>query len=591
MKNIKCKIACYSRPVSEYGVNSSGNPEVVAGFSLRNLSLRVMVSVIASNISSVILSKAKNLILSLVIICITLLFISPISAAPIGKGGKPGALLIYGAGARALGMGKAYVSVVDDATATLWNTGALAQVDQKELTALHAILWADTNYDFVSYVHPTLDMGTFGLNLLYLSSGGFEERDIYNVPGGTFGVNEMAISLAYGAYLMENISLGGSVKYYSRTLAKDIDAFILTDLGIITEPFEDARLGLTLQDFLTIMHLGAATQDKIPLMIRGGLSYRFLRKQMTVAFDVDSDSNWYVGTEYKLFRLQTENPLQIALRVGANYEEFTVGFGAYYRDYGLDYAFGTHELGGSHRFSATARFGESMSFARLERERSIELAKQEEANSYYKMAVADYKTGLYAASLEKLNKAIELDPKNADSLALVNKMQSITSAMPKETGDSRESDLIRRGVEYYIDSNPKMALNMLEYVSSKQPENERLIKLGRMIAAETNLDFKGGKTKEGMDVVSQKLYESLGYFYEGKYDKVIEKCQDVLELEPSNLTALMRIGSGYYAIQQKDKAREAWQKALMLDPTNKDLQNFLKRVSGGEAQSTPPGMK
>ena len=35
-----------------------------------------------------------------------------------------------------------------------------------------------------------------------------------------------------------------------------------------------------------------------------------------------------------------------------------------------------------------------------------------------------------------------------------------------------------------------MALNMLEYVSSKQPENERLIKLGRMIAAETNLDFK-----------------------------------------------------------------------------------------------------
>lgn len=69
-------------------------------------------------------------------------------------GGQPGAFLSYGAGARSLGMGKTFVGVADDASATYWNPAGLAQLKQNELTALHASLYERTGYSFVSYGQP-----------------------------------------------------------------------------------------------------------------------------------------------------------------------------------------------------------------------------------------------------------------------------------------------------------------------------------------------------------------------------------------------------------------------------------------------------
>src|ERR1035438_1333358 len=48
-----------------------------------------------------------------------------------------------------------------------------------------------------------------------------------------------------------------------------------------------------------------------------------------------------VGSEYKLFNPSLGKPFQIAVRIGVNFEEFTVGFGVMYNEYGLDYAFST----------------------------------------------------------------------------------------------------------------------------------------------------------------------------------------------------------------------------------------------------------
>ena len=45
----------------------------------------------------------------------------PADAATEGDAGQAGAFLSYGAGARGIGMGRAFVGLADDATAVYWN--------------------------------------------------------------------------------------------------------------------------------------------------------------------------------------------------------------------------------------------------------------------------------------------------------------------------------------------------------------------------------------------------------------------------------------------------------------------------------------
>jgi len=109
---------------------------------------------------------------ALVLISLTL---TPSISYAAATGGQPGQFLSWGAGARSLGMGKAFYAVSDDASATYWNPAGLTQLDRKEVMALHVNLFADTSYDFLSYVHPTPNLGVFGVNLTRLYSGGFEK--------------------------------------------------------------------------------------------------------------------------------------------------------------------------------------------------------------------------------------------------------------------------------------------------------------------------------------------------------------------------------------------------------------------------------
>jgi len=57
-----------------------------------------------------------------------------------------------GSGARALGMGAAFVAVADDATAASWNPGGLTQLQRPEVSAVYNFTW--NNEDFQSATRP-----------------------------------------------------------------------------------------------------------------------------------------------------------------------------------------------------------------------------------------------------------------------------------------------------------------------------------------------------------------------------------------------------------------------------------------------------
>jgi Tfp pilus assembly protein PilF len=52
----------------------------------------------------------------------------------------------------------------------------------------------------------------------------------------------------------------------------------------------------------------------------------------------------------------------------------------------------------------------------------------------------------------------------------------------------------------------------------------------------------------------------------------------VIELQPKNVLAWKRLGSAYYAIGKKDKARETWEQALKIAPEDVELKQFIKQV-------------
>lgn len=505
--------------------------------------------------------KKYNLIFVMITFSV-LLYSMPQVAWCKASGGQPGAFLSWGAGARSLGMGKAFVSIADDASATYWNPAGLAQIDRKEVTALHAILWADTMYDFISYVHPITGMGTVGGSITRLYSGKFDGRDENNISTHEFSDSQTALGASYGKQIVDVLALGASIKYVTHNLDDHKNGNFTFDIGAMYKSpmVEHLQVGLNLRNLMGL-RTGADTEDKLPLTLRFGFNYKLLRDKLALVVDLEKSRaplSYHFGTEYWAFQY-------LAVRFGIDPEEFTLGFGIRYRDYGLDYAFATHDLGGSHRLSASWKFGPS-----------ITAASETMALEHYKEAVAAYERGLYQRAVEKLIRTLTLDPKNIEAKSKLVKLERVAKIIPREVKETKRAKLIKQAVLSYLDGNIKFTLNALRYLLSMEPEDREVDRLLKTIARVEDVDLVEEITP-GMSLVDQKLYNALNYFYEGKYDMTIREAHDVLSLEPNNALAYKRIGSAFFAMGQREKAKQAWNRSLQMNPADKTLRDFLDR--------------
>ena len=505
--------------------------------------------------------KKYNLIFAIITFSV-LLYSMPQVAWCKASGGQPGAFLSWGAGARSLGMGKAFVSIADDASATYWNPAGLAQIDRKEITALHAILWADTMYDFISYVHPITGMGTVGGSITRLYSGKFDGRDENNISTHEFSDSQTALGASYGKQIVDVLALGASIKYVTHNLDDHKNGNFTFDIGAMYKSpmVEHLQVGLNLRNLMGL-RTGADTEDKLPLTLRFGFNYKLLRDKLALVIDLEKSRaplSYHFGTEYWAFQY-------LAVRFGIDPEEFTLGFGIRYRDYGLDYAFATHDLGGSHRLSASWKFGPS-----------ITAASETMALEHYKEAVAAYERGLYQRAVEKLIRSLSLDPKNIEAKSKLVKLERVAKIIPREVKETKRAKLIKQAVLSYLDGDIKLTLNALRYLLSVEPEDREVDRLLKTIARVEGVDLVEEITP-GMSLVDQKLYNALNYFYEGKYDMTIREAHDVLKLEPNNALAYKRIGSAFFAMGQREKAKQAWNRSLQMNPADKTLKEFLDR--------------
>lgn len=317
-------------------------------------------------------------------------------------GENAGAFLNIGVGARAMALGGAFSSSVDDGTAFYWNPAGLSLISKRELNMMYTSLFGFPNslasYQSISYVQPLQQGAAISLGWIRLSSNdiprfpelvggdknpGPRTKDKLlqgdGNPQGHFSDAEDALFFSFGKmsrYKLDlgwqyfvlplEFPLGGSLKYIHYSLAGKTARGVGFDIGggvrfaasdlFAKEYLGKVALALVFQNVAnTAITWETRRQDVVPYKTKISISYlqplTFWRSKVTLSWEKESKKHKksQFGVEYTY-----KNGL--SFRGGYNGESFSMGTGMIFRALRVDYALSSHELGSIHRINAAVRF-------------------------------------------------------------------------------------------------------------------------------------------------------------------------------------------------------------------------------------------
>ncbi len=181
------------------------------------------------------------------------------SASDVSKvGTTSAAFLEIGVGARAIGMGSAFVAVADDGSALYWNPSGLARLKKSEVVFSHSQWLADTKLNFAGIVLPIGAFGTFGASITILSMDEMMVRTVFE-PEGTgemFDASDMVLGVTYAKNLTHRFSIGFNAKYIRQNIWHMSASSIAFDIGtLFTTQFNNMRIGMSISNFGNKMKL------------------------------------------------------------------------------------------------------------------------------------------------------------------------------------------------------------------------------------------------------------------------------------------------------------------------------------------------
>ena len=212
--------------------------------------------------------------------------------------------------------------------------------------------------------------------------------------------------------------------------------------------------------------------------------------------------------------------------------------------------------------------------------RYIASAVKEKMGATYGEAKQAYERGDYIMARDYYNKILADNPTDIDVKTMLSRLDEVVKVALRIDDKNQAGDMMRKALSNYIavDGNRKASMAGAWYAFQLNPNS-------LTIAVKSFLELKYVSilsTMEApvgdMNIVDQYLFAALNHIYEGRYDLAIQECTIVIELQPSNILAWKRLGSGYYAIGKKDKARETWERALKIAPDDTELKQFIKQI-------------
>ncbi|MCD6473196.1 hypothetical protein J7K55_08870 [Candidatus Aerophobetes bacterium] len=270
---------------------------------------------------------------------------------------------------RAMGMGGAFVAVVDNYEACYFNPAGLVQINQKEVGAIYNDLYGLglLSHSFLSFIEPDKGMGAGGINWTHLEANLEPEKwnyDIFSYSYANFLFNSPSI------YRKRFASWGANFKYLKQNTNWENGEGYSLDISFLSKN-ERFSWGANIQDLISEIRWKTGKKESIPINIKLGTAYIF-SPCFLIALDIDASKeniprDIHLGGEWWMGHKRN-----IALRFGgtkifqstADFT-FSVGSGFYIplKEMGnltgikLNYAFSYNKtLGNTHRFSFSLMF-------------------------------------------------------------------------------------------------------------------------------------------------------------------------------------------------------------------------------------------
>lgn len=319
---------------------------------------------------------------------VILMMVSGSAVAGTGFGKYAGEFIAIGVGGRALGMGGAFTALATDVTAGYWNPAGLSHLSYPQVALMHDEQFGSlVNHDYGAVGLPVGANASIGFSLIRLgvddipdtrNAGVDVNGNVTNDPlqfsridpsrVTYFNAADWAFFFTYSLRYSEDFSYGANVKVLRRELGQNSATGIGFDVGIWYTPFDNAILGVNLQDVTTtFLAWDTGTNELISPTMKVGTAYLIdaLGGRFAPAVDVDVrfENRRYASTfnfgpvsfdVHSGLEFQFQNVL--ALRAGySDIRQLTLGGGVQLPKLNIDYSFakfdGVDQLGNTHRIS------------------------------------------------------------------------------------------------------------------------------------------------------------------------------------------------------------------------------------------------
>jgi tetratricopeptide (TPR) repeat protein len=560
------------------------------------------------------------------------------------------AFLDLGYGARAPGMGDAFTAVADDVYAIFYNPAGLADLRAPEFSASYSLLYlgltdnsslgqADLAFETPlkggDWGHLGLGWHRFALDSLY------SEQSFYVSYAGT------PLRVPFG----DSLQWGVNLKYLYEGFAQPPEASnsfftVPGQLGVVQPGVPDPALQNTSQTAfdadagllyrltdhysagLMVEHLlepnvGFASNEPLGRAERLGLSYRTLWTNLAVdlhfdpAADGSTDETVIVAAE-RYFPTLSHGQFGVRGSFGIGTDDvrnLTVGLSYRINAIQADYAFlmplgtiaGTY---GTHRLALTYHFGappaedefaaQVMQALReapppaavvgyaYEFEGLKQLALQKQALAA--VIRADLEQGRYQQALGLIEQMAGARDPALEKLRT--RLQIITTLVPTLENPKLKWELVMAsGIVAWFDDQDATSVKRLAYAYSLHTDEPAS---GVLAAVEAASGLKGDRVSPQfsgkLSLVEEKLLDMQVHLRQGRAAEALKLGRQVLELEPSNPTALARVGTALYLLGQPEEAIARWSEALQIEKSPEERNTLVHAIKQVSAQLKKPAL-
>jgi len=565
-------------------------------------------------------AKSVTLMLSGAIAAASFAF-SP--AAWCSAGSTGAAFLKFTPGPRATGMGDSHVSVTGDAYSSYWNPAGLAAVEMPEFAATYNSSFEDVNTQYLAAAWPLEYGSTLGLGVTRLTVSPFQGYDASGVKTGNIDASDMAVGFSYGrAFLKDEISrpvfsAGATVKYINERLDNVSATAFAADAGAVyylrpsnywmrNLPGQEFRVALAVRNIGTGLKFDKGTTALPACLTLGGSWHSHPGGSGSLILSLDNvmqaGEGYYaaLGAEYTAFQLLS---MRVGYRTGQDIGSgIRAGVGFHLSVVDLDYSMSPFgDLGSMHKFGLSMKFGSPKSAQPLAGETSratkakLIAPKQKIerldvfAKDFLALAQKDIDARRYVSAMDNMKKAFNLEPelrggewggreKRLGAIAAGLKLREIPAREKRFAPGPEQADVAAEAVLAYMQGQDLKALLLAQAAYGTDIRGDAVFEeLLSLVSELVRIAVRRDEILPKAALIKEKLKRSARGFYIQQFDMAARECEEVVLLDETNHMAWTRMGSAYYMLSDKERARKAYLKALQINPDDLVTLEFVRK--------------